>query len=274
MMESMETARHSQSLARELQSLVENHLRQAPHLSLNGLSKRCGVTEPTLRRIAKGQLKSKPSASVLAKLLEYLTKSSDVAVWRERYPGPIADCINEILPASPHSTVDMQFSNQLNERLKHPTTFLIYSLAATANGLKPSTAAELFGDFGVKLAKELVDEGWLVIKDDRYFAKIENFTLGHDHFLTQFKALANFIKVNRIHDTQADLSPNHHMMTNGVSPDAYRKIRRIQKRAIKQMAELMFAPENQGPLPVFLLLALDTLSLQTAAEIGMRFEMK
>jgi hypothetical protein len=254
-------------LAIELQTVLNCFLENHKNLSLNGLSKRCGVSEPTLRRLAKAQIKTTPSISVVLCLLSYIAKEERIDKLADLYPGAIGRFLKQNLPMTSLTQVSLEFSKKLNSALRDPTCFLIYSLAANGDGVDTTTLQQLFGLHGVNLAENLCVEQLLECKNNRFYAVIENYTLDHSHFVQQFKALADFIKPNRYSVAEPCLSPFYHTLTNGVSAEAFKKIQKIQSQALKKSAEVMFAPENKGTIPAFLLLALDTVATHTAAEL-------
>jgi len=113
----------------QLRDVLVKYLESRPHLTLNGLSKRCAVSEPTLRRIRKGQVKTIPSVSTIFELLSYLSGETQAKKIMACYPGPL----QEYLSFKAQAIEDFQkieFSDFLSVALKDPVKYVIYKLAA------------------------------------------------------------------------------------------------------------------------------------------------
>lgn len=256
------------SVSRELQLLLLSHLDKHPQLSLNAISKRCSVSEPTLRRIAKGKIKTDPSVDTVVDLLAYLYKQSDLQKIRDLAPPALKDFLESARPQTHSAPVNMQTVPELSEALQNPMNYLIYSLAANDGGVDGEQIHELFGRMGMGLAEEMVNSQLLHKNGDHFHAVYENFVPPLNQTRTHMKSLLDFLKPDKIGTSKsgASLTPMAHYMTNGVSKKAYQEIRKIQARAAVQCAKILFAPQNKGSIPAFLLVALDTLSNRTAKD--------
>ena len=62
----------SLSVADHLRLIITQYLEKRPQLSVNGISKRCNVSEPTLRRIMSGKVKTIPQITTLLDILTYI----------------------------------------------------------------------------------------------------------------------------------------------------------------------------------------------------------
>ena len=78
-------------LITHLQTVIRSYLDQHTRISLNGLSKRCSVSEPTLRRIMNGQVKTAPTLTTVVDILSTIGKESRLSKLIDMYPGPIAE---------------------------------------------------------------------------------------------------------------------------------------------------------------------------------------
>ena len=80
----------------QLQDSVLNYLNKNKNISLNGLAKRCSISEPTLRRINNGQIKTLPTLTTIVDLLCSLNKVDKIPELIEIYKGsPIGEFLQE-----------------------------------------------------------------------------------------------------------------------------------------------------------------------------------
>lgn len=230
---------------------------------MNGLSRRCVVSEPTLRRILRGQIKTMPTATTVLDILTTISKEKNVQNILKMYPGPIADYLACNLPQS--EDICSEYNLELNNELKDSTTYIIYKLASNANGLKKEKILELFGVHGLVKAESLVAKGFLSLTNDVFLTQAQNFTLNHDTFTQNFKIVADFIKTQN----PIDKSNLHSLLVNyseSVSIEAYKEIISIQKKALQKIRDTMSDKNSHGSIPLFLLLAIDTLDTKSAHE--------
>lgn len=253
----------STQLLKALQDVLKSYLQEKPTRSMNGLSRRCVVSEPTLRRILRGQIKTMPAATTVLDILTTVSKEKNLLKISQKYPGPISDYLSSMLPQS--EDVSTEYNLELHNELKDSTCYVIYKLASNANGVKKEKVSELFGTHGISKAEQLVQKGYLSFSSDTFYSQVKNFTLNHDTFTKNFKVIADFIKTqNPLEKTNL-----HSLLVNyseSVSTEAYKEIIGIQKRALKRIRDVMSDESSRGHLPLFLLLAVDTLDSKSAHE--------
>jgi hypothetical protein len=253
-----------ETLLSHLQNVLRAYLNQRTHMSLNSLSKKCSVSEPTLRRIMKGQIKTLPNVTTVLDILTYVSGEKNTFSIAEKYPGPIADFLKEMLPhvMECHTNYDVA----LNNELKHPTKYLIYKLASNSSGVKPQKIQELFGSHGMIFLQELVDKNYVILKDEVYISSSDSFTSSHEDFVEKFKTVSDFIKVQN-NETNVSLNPLFVNYSNSVSAEVYKEVISLQRRTLKKIRTLLSDDRASGDIPLFLLLAVDTLDNSTAHEI-------
>ncbi len=254
---------HASDVLRALQGVLQQYLDEKPTRSVNGLSRRCVVSEPTLRRILRGQIKTMPTATTVLDILTTVCKEKNLRKLAQLYPGPIADYLNSNLPQS--EDINTEYNQELNRELGDSTQYVIYKLASNSSGLKKEKLQQLFGMHGCVKADHLVKKGYLSLTDETYFSQVKNFTLNHNTFTQNFKIIADFIK------TQSPMDSAHlHSLlvsySESVSIEAYKEIIGIQKRALRKIRDVMSADSSQGVIPLFLLLAIDTLDARSVHE--------
>ncbi len=254
-----------QEASAQLQSILTDYLDSRPHLSLNGLAKRCTVSEPTLRRIKKGQLKTLPEVSTIIDLLMYISQERNARKIPQLFPGPLAEYLKSKTPQI-DAMVEIEVSESLTQSLKDPVKYLIYKLSVNTDGVSMDKVVEMFGSYGEKQIQELLQENLLELKDGCYYGKVQNFCLSHSVFVKHFKATADYIKPEKSASAPRNLSPIFKNYSTGLNKKAYAEILKIQKQALKKILKVMVDKNSEGPIPAFYLAALDTLDHKSADE--------
>ncbi|MBY0384360.1 hypothetical protein K2X05_04305 [bacterium] len=260
----LEKEKSSGNLLQCLQEALLNYLNEKPSRSLNGLSKKCTVSEPTLRRIVKGQIKTLPTSTTILDILTTLTGEKNTALVAKNFPGPIADYLQSILPQA--EECETEYDADLNNELRDSVKYIIYKLASNSSGLSQKKLNELFGRNGFTQAEVLLQKDYLYVKNNTYFSKVKHFTSNQDSFVANFKLIADYIK------TQNPLTKTnlHSLLANyseSVSPEAYKEIVGLQKKTLQKIRSILADEHSKGGIPVFMLLAIDTLDPQPAHEL-------
>jgi hypothetical protein len=248
-----------------LREVITAYLKKRPQLSVNGISKKCNVSEPTLRRIMSLKIKTIPQVTTLLDILTFVTGTDSIQEIVKKYPGPIADYLKEGLPHI--EEVDREYSNAVNEMLQDPIKYLIYKLSLNHSGVTQEKILELFGRHGEQLAEEMIAGGFIA-KDGsgRLRSKVKSFHGSFNNFVRHFKAVADYIKPHK-HHNRRPLNPFFVNCSDSVNAEAYEKIARLQRQTQKKISRILADPAGKGNIPVFYLCALDTLDYKSAYEI-------
>ena len=249
----------------QLQVILNDYLEQYPHVSINGLSKRCRVSEPTLRRIKKGQLKTLPSVTTLVEILSYFSKEKDVQEVIKTYGGPLGKYL-ELKAPQVETGVKIEVSEELTQQLKDPVKYLIFKLTCNQVGVSTDKVVELFGRYGERQISALVQEKLIELREGRYHSTLDYFALSNEVFVEHFKSVADFIKVNKHADATPKYSPVFSNYSSGLTKQAYSEVLKVYRTAFKKMAHIITRKENHGPIPAFILGAVDTLDHRCADE--------
>ena len=261
------TTQSSSEVLTHLQALLSEFLEKHPNMTINGLSKRCSVSEPTLRRIKNGQVKTLPSVTTIVDILSYISKEKTIVRLVEKYPGPIADFLKEKIPQTNNSKTP-EYSELLNRTLKDPVKYIIYKLAANDTGVDLEKIVEFFGRYGENHLDELLQQNLVEQRGDRYFAKIENFVLSHDLFVSHFKTVADFIKPHKLITASKSHSPLFANYSGSLNKKAYSTILNIQRAAFKKIISVLVDEKSSGEIPTFIIGAVDTLDSKSADEFN------
>ncbi len=257
----------------QLQMLLLDYLESHPHLSLNGLSKRCGVSEPTLRRIRHGQVKTLPNLTTIFTFLTYVYQETDIERLINQVEAPLGEFLKE---KATHlkGFKKIEYSEDLTDILRDPVKYVIYKVASGGHGLTLEKVLDLFGSHGEKQLQSLVTLGWMYKENETYFVKTPNFSLSFDVFVEHFKVMADFIKPEKHANAQNEYAPYFISQSSSVNKEAYKEIRKIYKKAVQKAAEVINDPKSFGPIPTFMLSAVDTMDTYCADELIQQSELK
>jgi len=251
-----------------LQEVIELYLSDHTNLTINSLSQRCGVSEPTLRRIQSNQVKTIPNDTTILKILSYISKKTNIAEIVDFFPGPLKDFLrSKVVPSHTQKTQFLEASIDLSNRLKDSVKYLIYKLSSNAGGVTEEKVSELFGQYGVQKLEELANEELVLYRDDKFVAKYENYRLSDERCVDNFKATAGFIKPNKLNTAPYESSQIFCNVSGAVSLKVYQEILKIKRKAVKKIRDIIFDVESEGAIPVFILGAVDTLDNKSAFEI-------
>ena len=248
-----------------LQTVIREFLETNPRLSINAISKRCSVSEPTLRRIAKGQVKTVPNVTTVVDILSYILKTNSLKEIYFAFTGPIADYIKEQFPTVQDLHMDTRFNEKLNKSISDSTSFVIYNLACAEKGTNKEEILNLFGHLGIHRLEELILDEVITEQNGHYFATESHWSSGPEMSAKHIKTLADFIKPSKVKPNSL-LTPMFANFTGSISKEAYEKILRINRSAYKKTIEILRNEESAGQIPMFYIGALDTLSSQAAYE--------
>ncbi len=240
----------------ELSTLLENFLLENKNVSINALSMRMGVAETTLRRVRSGNLKRLPNNDNLLKIIFYLFKSTDLGVIKNLLPPGlknffvreyviVENSINNPVTVIDPSIIDSQI------------TYLVLKLASNHSGVKKEEVLRLFGELGLMSAKHLEREDIVYEEENIFKCKLSAFRLDDNSFIRNFKTTAEFITT----EPEKRIGPNlYHNLSESLNLEGLTRIQEIQKKAVKEICEILNDEKFKGELPVFALVAVDTLN--------------
>jgi hypothetical protein len=244
----------------QIQTNIRSYLDKNTRISLNGLSKRCAVSEPTLRRIMNGKIKTLPMLSTIVDILCTLNKADSVNELISFYEGtPIGDFLSNNYSVLSESSFNYEFSAELNEALRDNISYLIYKLSANRTGVATQKIEKFFGHHGMEKLKYLHSLNLVTIELDIVRSVAEGFSLSHDQFIPHFKAVSDFIKTEQSQVQKKNLFYN---FSESVNEQAHKEILSIQKTALKKITKILNDDANAGDTPLFVLSAIDSLDVE------------
>ena len=247
----------------QLRDLTKSYLDKHPGLTLNALSTRSGVPATTMRRLMQEDTANKELAphSVLS-LVSYLLKEKKISALLKKVDGPIADllnrCFDQFIFDEESSKHEMH--NDLNSLFQDKTTYIIYKLAANQCGTTLEEVKNIFGLMGLQKLSELIEKNWIIADEndqERLHAREKNFSvdLALAHQLTH--SLVDFYKPRDVeHGFNLFYS-----LSEGMNEEGIKKIKEVEKEAVKKIFDLMNNQENQGTIPYYAVVLSDVLGL-------------
>lgn len=242
---------HENSLNDELRMMVNSYLDQHPHLSLNALAQRSGVPATSMRRLMQGENKSEMAPHSVLSLVSYLLKEKKISRLLKIVTGPVAELLNKCFDqfifdeeSSPH-----KLDQDLNHVLRDKNSYLIYKLAANHCGTTIDEVKEALGTHGLKKLDELIATQWIIPDESgiRLHAKEKNFSLNLSLAHQLSHALLDQYKVS-------DIELGHNLfysLSEGLTESAIKKIKDIEKDAVKKIHAVMNEQNNFGTIPYF-----------------------
>jgi hypothetical protein len=222
----------SNSVLNELKRSIQGYLNSHPRISLNGLSKRCAVSEPTFRRIMNDQVKTTPNPDTIVEILTTVHRGSKLRDIVEMYPGPIAELLIETFGFVAEEDSPYKVSDVLDQELAEREAYLIYKLAANRSGVTRAKVTQLFGRVGEQIAENLLEKELLEVKNNIYHATLDGFSLTHELFIRNFKALADFIDTN---PNNTHRKNQYYNFSESVNSEGLKKVMDIQRMALKKI---------------------------------------
>ena len=253
------------ALPQHLKSVIDAYIGSSKYLSVSGFSKKCGVSEPTIRRILTGKIKTLPQASTVLDILSYISGETSARSLVEKYPGPIAEYLKDRIPQL--QWFDPVYNPQLNRELENQVKYIIFKLSLNDSGVTLDKVKELYGQMGENYLNEMVQKGFIAKEGETYRSVFESFSADLAQFVNHFKATADFIKVSASSSLQDSLKPVIANYSWEVSKEQYKKIQKVQTVALAKIREILQEQGHEPKIPMFLLAALDTLDLKTAGQI-------
>ncbi len=271
----METLKHSTVKLKEpsvdealeqLYSILEDYMSTHTSLTVNSLSKRCNVSEPTLRRIYKKQLKRLPTTSTVLNLLSHISKKKKIADLITAFPGPLISRLETSMSLITERELDE--TRDLSKQLQNSITYLVYKLAANKCGVTLSKVVELFGSYGEQQIEKLLNENLIKEENGVFKASHPNFFISQEIFTSHFKATADFIKPENLTNSPYKSSQLFYNCSSSINLKAYNAILKLQRNSIQKIAKILGDKESEGNIPVFAIGAIDTLDNESAFEIS------
>lgn len=182
-------------LVDQLSAIIDDYLVKKPHLSLNALAKKCCVSESTLRRLRKRQVKTLPKIETVLDILTTVYSERNIQKIIETIDDPLESYLSRLFNVINQQKASYDYDASISKELKDTVAYLIYKLAANRTGVKKETVSEMFGNWGLQKLALLESKSLVYRMVGRYHARTKSFSLSDDLFIQNFQATAGFIRV-------------------------------------------------------------------------------
>ena len=253
------------TLNQQLRSMTADYLTKHPTLTLNALAQRCGVPATTMRRLMQEEQRSELAPHSVLSLVSYLLKEKKISKILKTVHGPVAEVLNKCFDQFifDEKTSDHEMSQDLNTVFQDKFSYLIYKMAANKCGTSIEEIKNALGLVGLKKLNDLIEKNWIVAEDDRLHAKQKNFSvdLALAHELSH--ALIDMYKPC---DVKHGLNL-FYSLSEGMNEEGIKKIKEIEKEAVKKIYDLMNTTNLQGTIPYFTVVVSDVMGAIPNEEI-------
>lgn len=256
-----ETAAESSqnSVNQELRAMTEAYLQSHPTLTLNALAQRSGVPATTMRRLMQEEQRSELAPHTVLSLVSYLLKEKKISKLLTIVKGPVAEllrkCFDQFIFDEKDSNHEQ--SADLNALFRDKMNYLVYKMAANVNGVSLKEIKDAFGLMGLKKLNFLMEKQYILadVKTGRLHATQKNFTVDLELAHELSHALVDLYK-------PCDVKSGYNLfysLSEGMNEEGIKKIKEIEKEAVKKIFDLMNNESMQGEIPYFALIVSDVM---------------
>lgn len=245
------------NLTEQLKILLDQYFEKYPHMSVNALAKKSGVGASTLRRIKNESIKGDPAPSTVLNIVSAITKERKLATLLKSMEGPIGEMLKTSFGHFVEDDLPHTYNTDLNSELSDWPKYLIYKLASNKTGVSKEIIENILGAIGVRHLEDLFDLGLLYMEGETIHAKEKNFSLDIKISLKHLPNLLEFYRPDEV-DKGKNL---FYTLSESLNEDGIKKVKDIQKEAIKKIYNVMMSPYYEGNIPYFSVSLMDTLNL-------------
>lgn len=246
------------TLLEQLKDLLENYFRKFPNVSINALAKKSGVGATTLRRILSDSLKGDPAPSTVLNVVSAVTKERRLSTLLKSFDGPIGEVLRGSFGHFVEENLPHSYSTDLNQELADWSKYFIYKLASNKCGVSRTYLTQTLGNVGLKSLAEMFEKGLVYSDGEIIHSKEKNFSLDLNVALKHLPTLLEFYKPD-------ELDRGHNLfytLSESINEEGIKKVKEIQKEAIKKIYAVMNSPYYEGEIPYFTVHCMDTLALE------------
>lgn len=252
-----EHSQNSLTINQQLRLMTAEYLTKHPTLTLNALAQRCGVPATTMRRLMQEEQRSELAPHSVLSLVSYLLKEKKISKILKAIQGPVAELLNKCFDQFifDEKSSDHQMSTDLNTIFQDKFSYLIYKMAANKCGTSIDEVKNALGLVGLKKLNNLIEKNWILAEGERLHARQKNFSvdLALAHELSH--ALIDLYKPC---DVKNGLNL-FYSLSEGMNEEGIKKIKEIEKEAVKKIYDLMNSEDMQGCIPYFALVVSDVM---------------
>lgn len=241
-------------LCGEIRAVLERHFSKNPHLSPVAFAYKIHLEEKRIFQLLERENDKPPTLTEIVAILTALYPGKSIAELARELPGAIGDYIRheyQYFMGDQHYS----FSGDLLDLLKRKENYIIYKLASNRSGVTLREIQRLFGVAGIENAKYMLRRDLVYLEKDRIFAKDPNYCLPNDMIVEAFKHTLDFLSTDADR-SRATVFAN---ISESLSKESYDRVREIQRRAIREIFDIVRDPNSKGDIPTFVIAAVDVL---------------
>lgn len=247
-----------------LRTLVQSFLARNSRLTLQALAQRAQVPVTSLRRLMQEEAKTEVAPHTALNLCAFILKEKRVGKLLEMVEPVLADFLRKHFGAFVfEGAQERKFDLDLNEVLKDRMSYFIYKLAANRSGTSWIEVTELFGTTGKRKAEDMAKQGLLVEVDGHLSARDQDFSLDLQVAASHLPELVKFYKPESI-GRGLNLM---YSLSESLNEAAIKRIKDVQREAVKETHAIMKSADSQGTIPYFTLNICETFLEEGTGEI-------
>ena len=221
---------------------------------LNFLSRKIDIHKKTLHRISVKE--NSPSYPTIMKLYRFLYNVDSDAKVLEKVPEAVRNFLNKSFPEK--ATQVSEFNDKAFKVFANNKAALEIYLTAAIKGLHKSELKSQFGEYGLSLIKQLIEEQLISESSpDFYTQGAKNFSLPPEMLVNSGNILTGrFAKPSLCYLLNKNFVGFYGETLND---SAYQEWIRIDQQAMKQKIEVAQRKESRGTIPAFSFCIIETL---------------
>lgn len=241
----------------QLRQMTAHYLEKHPGLSLNALAQRSGVAATTMRRLMQEEQRSELAPHSVLALVSYLLKEKKISKILKMTDGPVAELLNKCFDQFifDQKSADHEMHSDLNTLFQDKLSYLIYKLAANKCGTSIEEVKDAFGLVGLKKLNDLIEKNLIESTLDRLHARQKNFSVD---LCLAHELSHSLIDLYKPCDVKSGFNL-FYSLSEGMNEEGIKKIKEIEKDAVKKIFELMNNEKMQGTIPYFALVVSDVM---------------
>jgi hypothetical protein len=259
-----EVTQNEASTISSLRALVQDFLARHPRVTVQALAQRAQVPVTSLRRLMQEESKSEVAPHTALNLCAYICREKRVGELLKLLPPVLAEFLQKYFGGFVFEGSEKRvYSVDLNEALKDRMSYFIYKLAANSAGTSWMEVTELFGSTGKRKAEDMLKQELIKEVDGRLSARDRDFSLD---LQVASAHLPELVKFYRPESVGRGLNLMY-SLSESLNEDAIKKIKDVQREAVKATHAIMQDSANHGDVPYFTLNLCETFLAEPEGEL-------
>lgn len=247
-----------------LKALINDFLARHSRVTVQALAQRANVPVTSLRRLMQEESKTEVAPHTALNLCAYICREKRIGKLLEMLPLVLAEYLEKHFGGFVFEGSEKRvYATDLNEVLKDRMSYFIYKLAANRCGTSWMEITELFGSTGKRKAEELKRQELLIEENDRLIARDRDFSLDLQVATSHLPELVKFYRPENV-GRGLNLM---YSLSESLNEAAIKKIKDIQRDAVKATHAIMQSPESAGEISYFTLNLCETFLTETEGSI-------